>query len=86
MIESRCGLECSQCEFKESQGCLGCVHIKNPFWGECPIKACCEQKELKHCGQCDAFPCDLLKQFAYDKKQGDDGARIKRCQCWKDKE
>ena len=46
MIESRCGLLCSECEYKVQMNCGGCVHIKKPFWGEsCPVKACCESKE-----------------------------------------
>ena len=28
--ESRCGLLCSQCSFRESMGCKGCVQIDNP--------------------------------------------------------
>lgn len=27
-------------------------------------------------------PCEVLIQFSYDKEQGDDGARIKQCECW----
>ena len=87
-IESRCGLECSKCEFKESVGCQGCVNIKKPFWGDaCPVKSCCEEKNLSCCGECKEFPCELLKSFAYDKEQGDNGARIVRCSEWcKEKE
>lgn len=83
MIESRCGLLCSACDYREQMGCQGCIHIKKPFWGEsCPVKACCEEKSHQHCGECIEFPCDLLKQFAYDDKQGDNGERIKHCKCW----
>ena len=42
MIESRCGIKCGECEYRESMGCKGCVNINNPFWGECPVKASCE--------------------------------------------
>ena len=84
MIESRCGLLCSECEYKDQKNCGGCVHIKKPFWGEsCPVKACCESKEKEHCGHCGEFPCDLLKQFAYDENQGDNGRRIEQCKLWK---
>lgn len=83
MIESRCGLLCSQCGYKEQTGCKGCTQITRPFWGEsCPVKSCCEGKGHGHCGQCAAFPCDLLHQFAYDKQQGDDGKRIAQCKVW----
>lgn len=85
MIESRCGILCNECHYKEEIGCLGCVHIKKPFWGEeCIIKSCCEKKGHEYCGECEAFPCDQLNAFAYDEKQGDDGKRIHQCKMWKE--
>lgn len=81
-IESRCGILCGECEYKETMGCKGCVNIENPFWGECPVKASCEGKSYEHCGQCGEFPCGLLNSFAYDEKQGDGGKRIKQCEKW----
>ena len=82
-VESRCGIKCSECGYRESAGCKGCVNIDKPFWGEkCMVKYCCENKQLSHCGECDAFPCDLLNSFSYDKEQGDNGARIKQCRKW----
>ena len=83
MIESRCGICCSGCGYREQMDCRGCVSIHKPFWGEsCPVKSCCETREREHCGQCADFPCDLLHQFAYDKEQGDDGRRIEQCKKW----
>jgi len=85
MIESRCGLLCSACEYREQPGCQGCTKINKPFWGDaCQVKSCCEQKQLSHCGECPEFSCELLKQFAYDPKQGDDGKRIEQCKQWKE--
>ncbi len=84
MIESRCGLLCSACPYREQTGCTGCVSIQKPFWGErCPVKSCAEDKKYAHCGQCEAFPCRLLNQFAYDETQGDGGMRIEQCRHWK---
>ena len=38
MVESRCGLTCSGCPYREQMGCKGCVNIEKPFWGEsCPV-------------------------------------------------
>lgn len=83
MIESRCGLECSKCEYREQMNCKGCIDIHKPFWGEaCPVKNCCEDNKIKNCGECSRFPCDLLHQFAYDEKQGDNGKRIEQCKKW----
>lgn len=84
MIESRCGLLCSECTYREQMNCAGCVHMEKPFWGDsCPVKACCEAKQHEHCGECENFPCDLLNGFAYDEDQGDNGKRIEQCKCWK---
>ena len=83
MIESRCGLRCSDCNFRESMGCKGCVNMDKPFWADsCPVKSCCEKKGLQHCGECDGFVCPLLHTFAYDMEQSDNGARIEQCQKW----
>lgn len=83
MIESRCGILCSECEYKEQMNCNSCVNINKPFWGSnCPVKSCCESKNIKCCGVCNDFPCELLKQFAYDKEQGDNGKRIEQCKKW----
>ncbi len=86
MIESRCGLLCGECSYQEQVGCKGCVNITKPFWGDhCPVKSCCEANGLEHCGQCERFPCELLNQFAYDEKQGDQGKRIEQCRRWLEK-
>ena len=83
MVQSRCGILCDECSYKEKVGCKGCVHIEKPFWGDaCPVKDCCESKKHTHCGQCDDFPCDLLHAFAYHEEQGDDGKRIEQCKKW----
>lgn len=85
MIESRCGIKCGECEYRESMGCKGCVAINKPFWGEsCLLKTCAEQKRHAHCGVCADFPCDNLTRFAYDKEQGDEGRRIEQCKAWKE--
>ena len=85
MIESRCGIVCHECSYKEPMSCPGCVEMDKPFWGEeCPVKSCCEGKELQHCGECEHFPCELLHKFAYDKEQGDEGKRIEQCRLWRE--
>ncbi len=83
MIESRCGILCSACTYRESKGCPGCTVMDKPFWGEdCPIKTCCEGKGLTFCGQCELFPCDVLFQYSYDAEHGDGGLRIEQCRRW----
>ena len=78
MIESRCGIMCSQCEYRERMNCEGCTKIDRPFWGDsCAVKSCCEGRGYEHCGQCPEFPCKLLTDFAYDKEQGMTGSALK---------
>ena len=83
MIQSRCGILCNECKYKDEVGCAGCTNIDKPFWSDsCPVKDCCESRGYDHCGQCTNFPCGLLNGFAYDKEQGDNGKRIKTCRVW----
>lgn len=85
MVESRCGILCSACEFRENVGCRGCTEIERPFWGErCPVKSCCEEKGRAHCGQCTEFACKRLTDFAYDPEQGDGGLRLEQCRKWRE--
>ena len=77
MVESRCGLLCSECSFREATGCKGCVNMDKPFWADsCPVKSCCEAKSQNHCGECDDFVCSLLHTFAYDMEQSDNGGEL----------
>ena len=86
MIESRCGLHCAGCSFKESHGCKGCVETNGvPFYGECDIAVCCQDKGLSHCGECGVIPCKALYEYSYlDPEHGDNppGARVRTCRDW----
>lgn len=85
MIDTRCGLRCEGCEWKEPCNCGGCVATNgNPFHGQCPVAVCCQDKGLVHCGECLDFPCDLLSQYSSDPEHGDNppGARIEQCRKW----
>jgi hypothetical protein len=88
MIESRCGIVCSECKYKEQVGCKGCVNIDKPFWGKsCKVKKCCEERNHEHCGECINMSvnngCKKLTDMAYDKEQGDEGKRIEQCKIWR---
>lgn len=85
MIDSRCGLHCTGCEYKETNGCKGCIETNgNPFHGECPVAVCCQDKGFVHCGQCSEIPCELLTRYSCDPVHGDNphGARIEQCKLW----
>ena len=85
MIDTRCGLRCEGCGFKEPYNCGGCIETNgHPFHGECPVAVCCQEKGLLHCGECDVMPCELLTQYSCDPEHGDTpcGARIEQCRRW----
>jgi len=87
MIESRCGIECNKCKYKDEVGCKGCTNIDKPFWGEsCDVKFCCEERGFEYCGQCPDFPCETLKNMSYAEEEGDNGLRIENCRMWRTKE
>ena len=83
MIESRCGLKCSECEYRESMNCPSYIAMYKSFWGDlCDVKSCCEGRKLNHCGQYSIIPCDTLNKVSYDNKLNDNGKRIKNCRVW----
>ena len=82
-VTSRCGKDCSQCEMKIEELCAGCFELEEGNWaGDCEIKSCCEGKELEHCGCCSRFPCELLRNTAFDEDEGDDGERLVTLKRW----
>lgn len=82
---SYCGKDCGSCAEKNEYGCVGCRDSEDGYWGSrCEIKQCCEEKKLEHCGLCADFPCELLREFCYDKETGDDGDRLLNCKKWAD--
>lgn len=86
IVDSRCGLHCTGCEYKNSCGCIGCIESNgHPFHGECPVALCCQNKGIVHCGGCPELPCELLKEYSFDPEHGDTpaGARIEQCKTWR---
>lgn len=89
MADSRCGLHCSTCTYREPWHCGGCIETNGrPFHGDCPVAACCQSRGLVHCGQCPQIPCELLTSFSNDPEYGDDtpGDRIAVCMRWREEE
>ena len=72
-LVASCGLYCGACidylVYKSCHGC-GCdcgTCAVSEHHGTCDIYKCCfEQKGLKTCNECDAFPCSKLIQFCYN--------------------
>ncbi len=83
MYQSRCGLLCNECENREKCDCPGCLELEEGNWaGDCVVKTCCEDRMFEHCGQCPKFPCDLLRNTAFDPEEGDDGERLVTLKRW----
>ena len=83
-VESKCGIICSQCSYKEQFNCPGCLESKGKMaWGECSLAKCCFEKDLEHCGHCNDFVCTQLHDFAFDAEHGDNGQRIENLMRWK---
>lgn len=86
LIDSRCGLHCTGCEWKGTCGCGGCIETNgHPFHGECPVAVCCQNKGYTHCGECPEIPCKQLYTYSVlDQEHGDNppGARIEQCKRW----
>jgi len=56
-VQSRCGLLCKWCSYRESHNCGGCAETSgNPFYGECPVAKCCQDRGYAHCGECGNLP------------------------------
>ena len=85
-VQSRCGLLCKWCTYKEPSNCQGCLAMSGkPFWGECDVAKCCIGKGFNHCGECDVFPCDDLSNMSYGDDEHNDkpeGARLDVCKVW----
>jgi general stress protein 26 len=85
-VQSRCGLLCKWCTYREPCHCGGCVETNgNPFHGECPVAKCCQSKGYSHCGECKHMPCGLLRDYSCGDSEHCDspkGARIEVCKAW----
>ncbi len=72
-VYSPCGIVCDDCDwFKgiKEPHCEGCNKVKGkPSWGECETYPCVKDKEIEHCGQCGAFPCQEF-MTRYDPGEG----------------
>jgi len=63
---SYCGIYCGGCvNFKKNYDCQGCRFEENLVI-DCPTRACAIASGLTHCGECEEFPCKMLKDFYED--------------------
>ena len=51
------------------RGCWDKTDVRTHDCANCFLRACCEEKQLNHCGECGEFPCEKYNEFAnYHKK------------------
>ena len=87
-VQSRCGLLCKWCTYREPSNCPGCIVLNGKAsWSDsdCDVSRCCVNKGYKHCGECPSFPCDDLRGMSYGDDEMNDkpeGARIEVCKAW----
>jgi general stress protein 26 len=87
-VQSRCGLLCKWCKYKEPMNCPGCIALNGKAsWSDdyCDVSKCCIDKGYAHCGECPDMPCENLKGLSYGNDEHNDkpeGARIEACKAW----
>ena len=54
----KCGFYCGACPTYINKECGGCVDAHTE--GDCFSRDCVMRKELKFCGECKEFPCDMI--------------------------
>lgn len=58
-----CGRDCAACDVREAYGCGGCRESGGgPPHGPCPVAACCRERGLEKCGDCQALDCAFLQE------------------------
>ncbi len=79
-VQSRCGLLCNFCSFKELHNCVGCIETNgHPFHGKCRLASCCQDKGYTHCGECESLPDSC--QVTHDNKKGKSCGGCKTTSC-----
>ena len=58
-----CGRDCGICDVREAYGCAGCRESGGvPPHGPCPVAACCRERDLEKCGDCQALDWAFLPE------------------------
>lgn len=54
---------------EEDMNCLGChsnMAKKSKMCGNCEIRNCKSNKDISNCGECEKYPCKLIKKYVPD--------------------
>ena len=63
-----CGVNCAVCPDFLEQKCPGCRKTKWPEGDCCKPISCCKEKGIDYCGECEDFPCEMMKGFYKESK------------------
>ena len=64
-----CGVDCAACPDLLEKKCPGCRQSLWPEGDPCPPVACCREKSIACCGECESFPCGMMAEF-YEESEG----------------
>ncbi len=74
-----CGLFCGGCgglqdtvlQGKKEGGCLGCKsNVLGGHCAKCKVRECARSRQLTNCGLCAEYPCEKIKEYHNDEKEG----------------
>ena len=58
-----CGVDCAACSDLAEGKCPGCRKTVWPEDDPCPPVGCCGKRGIEVCGQCEDFPCQMMREF-----------------------
>ena len=73
-----CGVDCAVCTDYLNKKCPGCRDSEWPDGDPCAPIACCRQRGIAFCGQCDEFPCRMMQEF-YEESDSHRAACARMC-------
>ena len=62
-MKSLCGLDCSQCSWREQCGGECAETNGHPYGDTCMTALCCEKKSCENCGKAFEAPCQLKERL-----------------------
>lgn len=75
-----CGLFCGACGGlqdtvkaggQKEGACLGCKSdVLGGHCAKCKVRACAKSRQIANCGLCAEYPCDKIKEYHNDEKEG----------------
>ena len=74
-----CGVDCSVCPDYLSGKCPDCRRTEWPQDDRCAPVACCKAKGIAFCGQCEDFPCYMMREFYEESESHERAFELMKC-------